>query len=64
MQHITEKGRSGENSINLKSNGIGLFVANKILNENTVSSSFSYYNNYFTVTASAKSENDFVEDNQ
>ena len=54
MSHITEKGKSGENSANLGSNGIGLYVVKKIFDENNISVSFNYSDDYFVVDIQAK----------
>lgn len=55
MKHITEKGFSGENSNNMKSNGIGLFVAKKIFDENNIKICFDFSDSHFIASLTANS---------
>ena len=54
LLHITEKGVSRENSKNLSSNGIGLFVAKKIFEENSIQMNYGYSKMYFSIMLSAR----------
>lgn len=42
LKHLSEKGFSGENSYNKTSNGIGLYVAKKIFEENDIVFNYDY----------------------
>ena len=54
LEHITERGVSGENSNNMNSNGIGLFVAKKIFEDNGITMEYNYEKFYFSILITAK----------